>query len=641
MKRIFCAFLIGISLLSACHSPVDERLEYALGFAGSNRSKLEKVLNHYRNDSLKLRAAKFLIENMPAYYSYKGSVLDSLHIALTQYTESYVYDEKRFSYLKQFPYGELEKEYDAKVIKADYLIENIEYSFKVWSERPWGKYISFDDFCEFLLPYRIKNEPLTRWKKELYERFNPVLDSICGGADVVAACDSMSNYLNRMKWFYLNDFNDPHVSASFLVDKRIGNCEDLCDYFVYVMRSVGIPVATDIYLYSPELAYSHAWNAVLDTTGRTIPFSGNEHAPQRGKKLMRKMGKAYRYCYGVQKMPLQPDEGECMPDEMRNCFLKDVSVEYFPLNRIEVDCEFVTEKSECPVWLATFSYYGWRAIGEGEYKKGKGYFRDIESGLIYATLHSKGGKLAMAGYPFIIDKGTGGVNYYRPEGESNQVVITRKYPLTANMMTYIERMTDGRFEGANRADFSDAELLLQVKRTPRKVFNEVLVDLDKKFRYVRYITALKYRAELGEMTWYEKDGDGKKLEGKLLYTPDLYTPNSVPAHAVDGDPLTYFSTSVPQAWVGLDFGEAKKIGRITYSPRNDDNFVRVGDVYELFYMSENGWKSLGHRKADSPELIYNNAPRHAVFWLRNLTRGVEEQLFSYYDEKQHFNYDRN
>lgn len=57
------------------------------------------------------------------------------------------------------------------------------------------------------------------------------------------------------------------VSAPFLVDKRVGSCNDLCDYTVYVMRSVGIPVSTDIYLYSPELAYYHAWNAVLDTTG--------------------------------------------------------------------------------------------------------------------------------------------------------------------------------------------------------------------------------------------------------------------------------------------------------------------------------------------------------------------------------------
>lgn len=57
-----------------------------------------------------------------------------------------------FAYLKQFSCKQLEQEFDAKVITATYLIENIDYSFKVWEQRPWGKYISFDDFCEFLLP---------------------------------------------------------------------------------------------------------------------------------------------------------------------------------------------------------------------------------------------------------------------------------------------------------------------------------------------------------------------------------------------------------------------------------------------------------------------------------------------------------
>lgn len=43
--------------------------------AGKNRKELEKVLEYYQNDSLKLRAAQFLIENMPYHYSYQGEEL--------------------------------------------------------------------------------------------------------------------------------------------------------------------------------------------------------------------------------------------------------------------------------------------------------------------------------------------------------------------------------------------------------------------------------------------------------------------------------------------------------------------------------------------------------------------------------------
>jgi hypothetical protein len=38
--------------------------------------------------------------------------------------------------------------------------------------------VSFDDFCELILPYRIKNEPLENWKDSYYNRFQPLLDSL-------------------------------------------------------------------------------------------------------------------------------------------------------------------------------------------------------------------------------------------------------------------------------------------------------------------------------------------------------------------------------------------------------------------------------------------------------------------------------
>ena len=46
----------------------DSPLEQALIYAAFNRPELEKVLNHYKHDSLKYRAACFLIENMPGKY---------------------------------------------------------------------------------------------------------------------------------------------------------------------------------------------------------------------------------------------------------------------------------------------------------------------------------------------------------------------------------------------------------------------------------------------------------------------------------------------------------------------------------------------------------------------------------------------
>lgn len=65
-----------------------------------------------------------------------------------------------------------------------------------------------------------------------------------------------------------------------------------------------------------------------------------------------------------------------------------------------------------------------------------------------------------------------------------------------------------------------------------------------------------------------------------------------------------------------------------YIPRNDDNYIASGELYELFYHNgTEGWISLGKQMGISDSLIYENIPSNAMLWLRNLTKGREEQQF--------------
>lgn len=66
----------------------------------------------------------------------------------------------------------MNKEYDIHVITADYLIRNIDQAFVVWKKRPWNKDLSFDDFCELILPYRIGDETLEDWRSVYSEEFS-------------------------------------------------------------------------------------------------------------------------------------------------------------------------------------------------------------------------------------------------------------------------------------------------------------------------------------------------------------------------------------------------------------------------------------------------------------------------------------
>lgn len=61
-----CFFFFALLTFYACSSGENGLLELALDKSGENRSELEVVLDHYKDDLKKLEAARFLICNIIA-----------------------------------------------------------------------------------------------------------------------------------------------------------------------------------------------------------------------------------------------------------------------------------------------------------------------------------------------------------------------------------------------------------------------------------------------------------------------------------------------------------------------------------------------------------------------------------------------
>ena len=190
---VFLLVAIGSLFFFSCAekekcTPMVSFLETALQQAGENRVELEKVLSHYKTDpadSLKYKAACFLIENMPYYTYYKGKQLDRYltYYTLLQETRGLGISPQVVADSVCHMYGalyldSLQSYRDIETVDSAYLCNNIEWSFKVWQEQPWGKHVSFADFCEYLLPYRIGDETLTSWRESIYQKYNPLLDSL-------------------------------------------------------------------------------------------------------------------------------------------------------------------------------------------------------------------------------------------------------------------------------------------------------------------------------------------------------------------------------------------------------------------------------------------------------------------------------
>ena len=276
----FVAGTLCLGLYPCKNKDTQTTLDIAMEKAGDNRQELEKVLRHYQQspaDSLKYKAACFLIENMP-YYSYPvGKQLDNYKTYFNWLRHYRKKTPRQLSdSIRQFfgPIGELEKKQDIHEIDSAYLCHNIEWAFKVWQEQPWGKHISFATFCEYILPYRIEDEPLKYWREEYYNKFDSLLIPLKNSnspdkENPVAVANYLIQKLPHKYHRYTGIFpySFGHVGPEH-VQYLTGSCREVTDFAVYLFRALGIPCAIDFIPVRGNVNASHLWVVCWDKDGK-------------------------------------------------------------------------------------------------------------------------------------------------------------------------------------------------------------------------------------------------------------------------------------------------------------------------------------------------------------------------------------
>ena len=161
--------------LTSCDKDVNKALEYA----GDNRGELENVLEHFKDDSdgLKLKSAKFLISNMPYNYTYAGDYMDAIDSAYLMMAECPTGDRaEAFKRMTESLADDRETVCDLHAVKSDYLIRNINEACEAWRRSTWSKSYPDDIFLDYVLPYRLLDEPLSQWRNLVREEY-PFLTS--------------------------------------------------------------------------------------------------------------------------------------------------------------------------------------------------------------------------------------------------------------------------------------------------------------------------------------------------------------------------------------------------------------------------------------------------------------------------------
>ncbi len=637
-------------LLAACQS--NDRLAAILNAAGENRAELTKVLNRYRGnpaDSLKYRAACFLIENMPSYHYYTGKLLDdyaALYQALSQsFTPpAEIADSIRQIY-GEFSYSQLTRHQDLLTVDSAYLVNNIEWAFKVWQEQPWGKNVTFDNFCEYILPYRVGDETLAYWREELYHKYQPVIDSIARTTDCsdpLVAAKAISEYLaleNRI-FFTLQIPSMPHAGARTTTTWKSGTCRELADCLLYVSRALGIPCGLDRMELVGNWNAGHFWNFFLDSHGNSRMVEFPNVRLRLPETFVEPKCKIHRITFSLNRELQQQIDAlsTSVPPVFRNPHYRDVTPIY--AGRLGYDLSIPSHYlypgalKEKIVYLCLSNRQDWTPIAWTKVEKSGICFRDVEGSAVFRVAAYADGKLQFLSNPIVVQATPDSLpttTLLACNGEKEEQVLFYKSTVMTDSISL--KMLGGVFEGSNQSDFSLRDTLYQITEVPHRLFTQVDLSSEKKYRYVRYRGADSCYCNISEVAFYDGP-DSIPLRGKIIGTPGSRDGKHEYTQVFDGDPYTSFDYKLPSGgWSGLDLGRPTAIRRLVYTPRNHDNHIRKGDRYELFYFDKN-WVSVGGQIAGSDSLVYRDVPKGTLYYLRNWTRGTDERIFVYGDGRQ-------
>lgn len=425
---LFAAFI-------TCCGNKQERVSEALSMAKDNSKELQKVLQHYRGDSVKYRAAVYLIENMPGKFgtehtiTYKGKKYNP-----NEFTHEF--GVTTYSLPSDLEFVDIEFKVDIFNIDALSLIKNIDLAFEARGRYWWCENLSEEDFFETVLPYRVLNEPLDNWREYYYNKYATIADSV---ASITHSVDSAVNILNGIiekKYIQDADKLRGYMYTCEIEAFGGGTCMHLAVDAAHAMRALGIPVNVDILPYHGKINGGHAYNSFKDRKGALIYFSPYERPKDRDKWLAPLV---LRASFNIEHVAYESG-------------LIDVTQEYYPMFTGDFD-------SNDNVELNVFNRGTFHTIKQPLSLQKENLYR-VVPGLLYFQLRLLSGGETPAGYPF----------YYDCEGVKREII-----PSVSSERDIEVKLTDGTKTIAPRQDIK-YNLLLWSDKGWRQIASTIACD---------------------------------------------------------------------------------------------------------------------------------------------------------------------
>lgn len=641
-KTIYALFATFLLVAFSGCSEDDMYLRYALKAAGKNKSELKAVLKHYRTvdkDPEKLKAAKYLIANMPGHYSYADTAKANKYyaIALEILTSDRDWYWKRDT-IQKISFGEfngMDRKVvsDVKIMTADYLIYSIDHAFTQWRTRPWARCLTYEEFREWLLPYKVAElQKFDHWRDSLVVHFSDSINRLSANDDqghtIYGALEIVRNELvwkirPNIIWESSNGL--PLLSAETMVNMKFGACSDYVTLATAVFRSLGMPAFLDNVPFWGRGNQGHEWYSFMSDNGVLTAVAEDVTTPAGwGFFPYERFPKIYRSSYSIDKeiVKYRKTAKYVYPFNLHK---QDVTDLYFRTQDVQIKIKDNLKLKDKYVYIASFNNSNgpkMNIIDYGRMKNGMACFEKMGRELLYIALGYDGKELIPISDPFIICK-DGSVEYVKyDDSQLRNVELRRKYYESYNVVTQRRKIIGARIQCSNNRDFSDAITLYTIETTD--IPHKIQLNAPRPYRYWRYMSPDGSWGNLAEIAWF--DINGNKISKKGIANAEAG--QDAIERAYDGNLLSNFEINQPNGnWVGMDMGNPMIVSSVMVVPRSDDNDVYPGNDYELLYWNGCKWKSAGYQRPTENVLIYNGVPNQCLFWLRNNTRGRDERPF--------------
>lgn len=423
------------------------------------------------------------------------------------------------------------------------------------------------------------------------------------------------------------------TNPSSLFKAKSGKCADETSFTIYLCRQIGIPSAYDFTPHWGNRNSSHSWSVLINEQGKSVPYyMGNFPGDTAHYFSSYIKPKVFRYKYSINKqIALDMKYEKSIPKVFQYPHFTDVTDEYCTTSDIERPIP-KKYKNNKVAYICVFDNHKWVPVHYGNIHGNSVTFKSMGRGITYATGVYKNDVIIPFGNPFIITEDGKVKELNADKDKTISMKLVRKYPFMGAQDFFNNRMNGGVFQASNNDDFSDSTILHIHKGITNGNWYNILVKCNKKFKYIRYMGGKGSFCNINELEFYNTEG--KKLEGTIIGTDGESWAKK--ENVFDGNILTGFCANSPDGnWVGLQLDKPSRISKIKYIGRNDGNGIEIGDEYELYYWNDEGfWELLGTQKATDNILYYSDIPSNGLYILKDITKGMEERIFTYENDKQ-------